>query len=172
VPPPKDFGVLPAGEYTACITASEMKATQRGDGSYLSLEFTILGDGEYANRKLWENLNLDNPNQTTVQIAESNLGAICKAIAESAGNPQLETPNDSSDLHDIPITITLAVKKDNNVIRKWSGIQGAGRAQPQQNNASNPAQGGQQQFGGQPQQGQSVNGQQGGQGTPWGQNRG
>ena len=70
-PEPMSFDPLPEGEYMATITGSEMKATIKGDGSYLSLEYTII-DGPYANRKVWDNLNLDNPNAKAVTIAQGN----------------------------------------------------------------------------------------------------
>ena len=134
---------MPANEYMAAITGSEFKATNAGDGSYLSLEYTIL-EGEFVNRKVWDNLNLDNPNAKAVTIAQANLGAICKACAASANNPQLEQPSDSSDLHDIPIMIKLAIKGDQNVFRKWSPVaqQGAApaNASPQQSMPMNNAQ--------------------------------
>ncbi len=39
VEPAAPFEPLPAGKYLAAITASEMKPTKKGDGSYLQLEF-------------------------------------------------------------------------------------------------------------------------------------
>ena len=144
-PEPMSFDPLPEGEYMATITGSEMKATKAGDGSYLSLEYTII-DGPYANRKVWDNLNLDNPNAKAVTIAQGNLGAICKACAASSGNAQLETPNDSSELHDIPLLIKLAIKNDQNVFRKWSPVnQTQQTSQPQQSTMQNSPQQGNQQ---------------------------
>ena len=144
-PEPMSFDPLPEGEYMATITGSEMKATIKGDGSYLSLEYTII-DGPYANRKVWDNLNLDNPNAKSVTIAQASLGAICKACAASSGNAQLETPNDSSELHDIPLLIKLAIKNDQNVFRKWSPVNQTQQTnQPQQSAMQNSPQQGNQQ---------------------------
>ena len=42
VEPTTAFEPLPAGKYLAAITASEVKATKKGDGNYLELEFTVL----------------------------------------------------------------------------------------------------------------------------------
>jgi hypothetical protein len=100
---PNDFGVIPAGDYEACIVNSEMKATKDGTGQYLNLEIQIVG-GQYQNRKLFEKLNLVNKNDTAVTIAKGTLSAICRA-----GN--VLTPNDSSELHNKTFRISLTTKK-------------------------------------------------------------
>lgn len=110
VEPAQDFEAMPAGEYVACIVDSEMKPTNAGDGSYLSLTLQIL-EGEYANRKVWNNLNLDNPNAKTVEISERVLSSICHACAENTGNQALLTPEDSEELYNIPMIIRLEVKE-------------------------------------------------------------
>ncbi len=96
---------IPAGRYVAVITASEVKANKAGNGSYLQLTFQIT-EGEYKNRILWARLNLDNPNATAVKIARAELSAICRAVGVMA-------PNDSVELHDLPMVITVKCKKRN-----------------------------------------------------------
>ena len=103
VEPVADFEAIPAGKYPAAITESEMKPTKAGTGHYLQLTFTIL-DGEYKNRILWARLNLDNPNQTAVKIAKAELSAICRSVGVMA-------PKDSQELHNLPLLITVKVKK-------------------------------------------------------------
>lgn len=100
---PNDFSPVPAGRYLAAITASEMKPTKAGNGSYLELEFEIL-EGEYKGRKLWDRLNLDNPNETAVKIAQGTLSAICRAVG-------VMQPRDSAELHGLPLTVIVAVEK-------------------------------------------------------------
>lgn len=73
-----DFGLIPSGEYTAIIEGAEMKDTRAGNGAYLSLTFQIVGP-THAGRKIWNNLNLDNPNPKAVAIAENDLADICRA---------------------------------------------------------------------------------------------
>lgn len=106
VQPSGNFEAIPAGMYQACIVASEMKPTSKGTGEYLKLTWEIL-DGEYKGRKLWSQLNLKNPNATAVQIARGELSAICRATG-------VLTPNDSEDLHNIPVALTVKVRKDDN----------------------------------------------------------
>lgn len=103
VEPQTGFDPIPNGIYLACIEASEEKDTVAGDGSYLALTFQIL-DGEYKGRKLWHNLNLQNKNDQAVGIARAHLSQICRATG-------VLRPNDSSELHDIPMAITVACRK-------------------------------------------------------------
>lgn len=104
VEPNKGFGLIPRGEYYAVIVKSEKKATNAGDGHYLSLEFQVLS-GEFQNRKLWTNLNLWNKNSEAVQIAKGDMSAICRAVG-------VMTPKDSAELHNKPLKLSVAIKKN------------------------------------------------------------
>lgn len=103
VEPTTPFDPIPAGKYLAVITESAMKPTKAGNGSYLELTFQIL-EGEFKNRMLWARLNLDNPNATTVKIAQGELSAVCRAVG-------VMEPNDSAELHNLPLVITVRCKK-------------------------------------------------------------
>ena len=103
VEPTTSFDPIPAGKYEAVITESEMKPTKSGTGSYLQLTFEIIA-GQYKGRYLWARLNLDNPNATAVQIARSDLSAICRAVGVMA-------PKDSVELHNLPLVISVKCKK-------------------------------------------------------------
>jgi hypothetical protein len=102
VEPSASFEAIPAGKYLAMVTDSEMKPTKNGSGSYLQLTLTIL-EGEHKGRIVWARLNLVNPNQTAVRIAQSELSAVCRALG-------VMTPKDSVELHNIPLLITVKVK--------------------------------------------------------------
>ena len=104
VEPKNTFEPLPAGDYDACIVASEMKQTKDEKGWYLELKLQIL-DGKYQNRTLFDRLNLVNSNEQARQIAEATLSAICRAIG-------VMTPNDSAELHNKPLKISVKVKND------------------------------------------------------------
>lgn len=101
---PNQFDAIPAGKYEAVISESEMKPTKTGNGSYLNITFTVT-EGEYANRKVWARLNLDNPNATAVKIARGELSAICRAIG-------VMTPADSTELHNLPLIVKVTCKKN------------------------------------------------------------
>lgn len=104
VAPAAAFDPLPSDKYVAAITASEVKPTKAGTGSYLQLEFTVL-DGEYKGRKVWDRLNLNNPNAQAVSIARSQLSAICHAV-------KILQVRESAQLHNIPLVITVKLKQD------------------------------------------------------------
>lgn len=103
VEPNAGFEPVPAGKYNVMISASEMKPTKNGDGSYLELEMTIL-DGPCKDRKVWDRLCLTHPSSQVVKIARGNLSAICRAIG-------VLQPKDSCELHNIPLSITVKCKK-------------------------------------------------------------
>lgn len=103
VEPTTAFEPIPAGKYLAVITESEMKSNKANTGSYLQLAFQIT-DGPYKGRFLWARLNLDNPNSTAVQIAKAELSAVCRAVGVLA-------PNDSTELHNLPLVIHVHCKK-------------------------------------------------------------
>jgi hypothetical protein len=103
VEPSANLEAIPAGKYLATITESEMKPNKAGTGSYLQLTFQIL-EGDYKNRILWARLNLDNPNDTAVQIARGELSALCRAVGVLA-------PRDSVELHNLPLVIHVRCKK-------------------------------------------------------------
>jgi len=107
VEPQKSFEPVPAGTYTAQITDSSMNPTRAGNGHYLKLEFTILdGPDGTVGRKVWTNLNLDNPNKQAVEIAYSELSAICHAIGHSG------QVADSEELHGQPLEIDVSIRED------------------------------------------------------------
>ena len=103
IEPTSDFEALPAGKYVAMITESELKPTKSGAGNYLQLTFEIL-EGPYKGRIIWSRLNLNNPNATTVQIAQRELSSICRAVG-------VMTPGDSVELHNLPLEIIVKCKK-------------------------------------------------------------
>lgn len=116
VEPSKAFDPIPAGKYIAVITDSEMKETRAGTGRYLQLEFEIT-DGEYAGRKLWSRLNIENQNAEAVRMARADLSAICRAV-------NVLTPNDSIDLHNLPLVIKVHCRKDKNTGEITNDIRG------------------------------------------------
>lgn len=98
-----DFEPMPKGEYLATGIESEMKETKKGDGHYLQITWEVI-EGEYQGRKLWSRLNLDNPNQTAVDIAKRELASICRATG-------VYSPRDSDELLDKPIVLKVKVRK-------------------------------------------------------------
>ncbi len=103
VEPSAEYDALPAGKYTVVIADSKMKPTKAGTGEYLQLAFEVI-DGPHRGRMTWARLNLNNPNAVAVQMARAELSAVCRAVG-------VLTPADSTDLHNLPLVITVACKK-------------------------------------------------------------
>ncbi|AIM40604.1 hypothetical protein [Vibrio phage VpKK5] len=159
VDPAQSFDPIPAGWYTVKINESEMKPTKNGQGAYLELEMEVL-DGQYAGRKIWDRLNLQNQNQTAVEIAYRTLSAICHAT-------NVIQCQDSQQLHNIPMEAKVIVRaateqyEASNEIRGYraagsgngngmgnpagGGNNGGGMQNPNQGGMQNPAQNQQQQ---------------------------
>lgn len=103
VEPNTGFDAIPPGKYKVVIEATEEKATKNGNGSYIQFTLVVV-EGEYANRKLWDRLNLNNPNEKAVQIARGTLSAICRAVG-------ITQPKDTEQLHDIPLIARVGYAK-------------------------------------------------------------
>lgn len=121
VTPAGTYEVLPAGEYPVTIARVEIKPTKKGDGQYLEVEMDIQSD-EHRGRKLFDRLNLWNPNPQTVEIAQRQLSAICHA----SGRLQVE---DSDELVGATMIARVIVKTDpeygdRNEIRAYKALQG------------------------------------------------
>lgn len=106
VEPQGDYTPVKPGYYNMYITESEMKATKAGNGHYLSLKLEVV-DGEYAKRVFFDNLNLDNPNQQAVEIAQRTLSSICHAIG-------VMKVKDSEELHYKPMLVKVGIEEDQN----------------------------------------------------------
>ena len=106
IEPTTGYDVLPAGKYRAQIVESEMRVTRNGMGQFLWLMLDIL-DGEQKGRKIFDQLNLVNPNPTTVEIAQRTLSAICHATGKMH-------VGDSEELHLIPMTIQVKIRPPKN----------------------------------------------------------
>ena len=119
VEPNVAFEPIPAGSYMVVITETEMKETKSGDGHYLEIEMEVI-EGEYKGQRLWDRLNIDNPNEKATAIARGQLSAICRAVG-------VMQPKDSLELHNLPLVVGVKLQKraDNgelaNVIKSYAG---------------------------------------------------
>lgn len=110
---------IPAGKYTAIITASEMKSTKAG-GQRLALTVEIV-EGAAKGRKIFTGLNLVNSNPEAEKIAKTELANICRAVG-------IIHPRDSSELHGKPLLAKVSIKPETteypagNEIKGWEAI--------------------------------------------------
>jgi len=132
---PGGFDVWPAGEYDVCIVSSVVETTKAGNGKFLKLELQIL-NGQFQNRKIFDRLNLWNPNQQAVTIAQGTLSAICRAVG-------VLTPQDSSELHNKPLRCKVVVRKsdeygESNEVKAYKPRSAGPAPQAQQSNGGSP----------------------------------
>lgn len=102
VEPAAPRGAIPAGKYKCVITASEEKPTRAMTGTKLALTMQVI-EGPHQGAYVFDNLNVNNPSATAQEIAQRKLSAICRAVG-------VYTPNDSSDLHNKPLMVTVRVE--------------------------------------------------------------
>lgn len=100
------FDLLPVREYQAVITESELKKANSGNGDYFNLTFEII-DGEFKGRKVWQRITQNSDNEKARNIGKAQLASICKAVGKMA-------PNDTEELHDIPLIIKVGIEKGTN----------------------------------------------------------
>jgi hypothetical protein len=125
---PQDRSPLPAGPYLVQIIHSEFRPTKDGTGKYLLLELEVL-EGPYTGRRLFDRINLVNPNPKAQQIAEQTLAAICRAV----GKVQVIS---SEELHHIPLIAEVRLDPakggydESNSIKRYSARGQDGTASP------------------------------------------
>ena len=115
--PSRSFEPLPKGDYEMMIVKSDVKPTQAGTGHYIELEMHVLG-GEHSGRRIWERLNVDNPNKTAQDIASAALASLCHAVG-------VQDMTETEQLHDIPFVAHIEIdKKDpsRNRVMGYAGI--------------------------------------------------
>ncbi len=113
VPMRESLEAIPSGWQNVVIETSEMKDTSKKDGQYLELSMKIL-DGQYAGRKLFDRLNLVNPNPTAVEIAYKTLSS----IAHATGVLRAEN---SMQYHNIPIKVKVKMRAGRTVVNADTG---------------------------------------------------
>jgi len=103
-------GGLPAGpdggpvRYKVVISNTEQKPTSKGDGGYLAFELTCI-EGPQQGVKQSDNLNLWNPSQKAVEIANKQLSAYCHVTGKFV-------VNDSMELCNIPFQVEIRKQKN------------------------------------------------------------
>ena len=70
---------LPAGWYTATITAAELKPTKDGSGQYIKIRYDITGP-THQGRVVFGNINIRNPSARAEEIGRRQLGELMRAI--------------------------------------------------------------------------------------------
>jgi len=102
IDPAKPRTALPAGKYKCVITSSGEEPTKAMTGTKLKLQMQVI-EGQHQGAYIFDSLNLNNPSETAMQIAQRTLSAICHAVG-------VMMPQDSSDLHNKPLLVTVKLE--------------------------------------------------------------
>jgi hypothetical protein len=92
---------VPAGVYLAQIIESDVVATKTG-GQMLKITHEIL-DGPCKGRRVWSNINVQNPSAEAERIGQAQLSALCHAV-------NVLDLRDSSMLHLIPLRMRVTIR--------------------------------------------------------------
>jgi hypothetical protein len=122
IEPAAPRGTIPAGKYKCVITGSGEQPTKAMTGTMLKLQMQVI-EGPHQGQMVFDQLNVNNPSQTAMEIAQRTLSAICRA-------PGVMMPQDSSDLHNKPLLVTVTVEttKDYGTRNKVAGYEPCGGA--------------------------------------------
>lgn len=118
VEPQQDFDVIPPGKYPVMIEKAEIKLTKSQNGHYLELTLLVL-DGPCKNRKVWDRINIQNPNQQAQDIALSQLAALGQALG-------LAAIGDTAQLLNQAVIASVKVKNEQNEVRTYHPLTPAG----------------------------------------------
>lgn len=130
VDPGETYDVLPAGDYIVQIVQSELRPTKSGDGQRIWLELDVL-EGPHTGRKIWDNINIINPNPQAQQIAHKILAQICNACGVAQAT-------DSEQFHFKPMLAKVKIQPASgnydasNQIKSYRAVENAPHLQQQQ----------------------------------------
>lgn len=130
-PQAKSYEPLEAGMYQGMIVDSAIKPTKAGTGEYIELVIQIV-DGVNSGRRLWERLNISNPNKTAEDIARTSLAELCHAIG-------VQKLTATEQLHDVPFQMEVQIDRKDPTRNRVMGYKSAGAARPVQAAAAAPA---------------------------------
>lgn len=128
---PTDRSLIPAGTYKAVIKKTEIRNNSNGTGQHLNLEINLI-EGQFKDRKVWENLNCWHESKKTSEIAWATLSSIARAV-------NVLQFNDTAALHDLPLMVQITQKNGHNSVADFKPVEttghqpSSGRAHAQNN---------------------------------------
>ena len=79
VEPAAEFSILPPFNYAVKIQSCEVKKTKNGNGHFVAIEMEII-DGSEAGRRVWDNINIENPSEQCQKMGRASFSALCRAF--------------------------------------------------------------------------------------------
>jgi len=124
IPNSPTYEQLPAGDYVVEIEDAKILDTKSMTGKRLSLKYKVK-QGDFADRVIFQNLNIINPSDVAQKIAREQLKKLCSAIGKfgNLGSP--------FELIGYPLKVTYADnKRGDREVRKYESILGATAGKP------------------------------------------
>lgn len=112
-----DYQPVPPGDYVVQVESSDIKDAKKAGNRFIELSLLII-EGEHANRKLTDRINLWNDNPKAVEIAQRTLNALCVAVGKMS-------VSDTTELHGIPMLATVKVKPGTPYEKDGQTVQGS-----------------------------------------------
>jgi Protein of unknown function (DUF669) len=104
VPPNERLQPIPVGNYLLQVIESEIRQNNKGTGELLKLTLQVL-DGPYANRLIFDNLNIVNDSPKAQEIANRSLADLCLLLG-------IVHCQDSEELHFKPFQAYVGIRED------------------------------------------------------------
>lgn len=98
------FEDLAPGPYPAEVHNTEVKLTNSGTGKKLVIEWRVT-EGERANSRIWQNINVENDSQSAQEIGQKQLSAVSRALGLDYAF------DDSQELHGRVAIIVVGMSK-------------------------------------------------------------
>ena len=99
-----DYSELPNGTYKMEIEAADVVPTSTGSGTILKTTLKVLEPAEYADRKLFNNYNIENKNPQAQEIGQRQFASLCRAL-------EMSSVEDTDDLLFKSFTVRVALGK-------------------------------------------------------------
>ena len=117
VEPQDDFLIVTPGKYSALIEKAELKPNKKLTGHLISLQLQILDEGPFKGRKIFDNINIQNPSAECVRIGLRALRALVEAMGfQEEGEEWKDT-----DLYVNKVVVAhVKVKDEQNSVRTYS----------------------------------------------------
>ena len=102
----KSYEPLERGDYQCIVIETSINQTKAGTGEYIEVVLQVV-DGEHSGRRLWDRLNVSNPNKQAEEIARRQLTGLCQAVGMDMGSKLAKTEQ----LHDIPMSVAVDIDR-------------------------------------------------------------
>jgi hypothetical protein len=104
MPEGRSFELVPNGWYQALASGCELRDTKAGNGSYMSIKWTLEGPS-HQGRVLFDNINVRNPSEKAEEIGREQMGQLMRA----GGLPRLQ---DTDQVVGIRCEIKVKISED------------------------------------------------------------